>query len=126
MGSVYPLNSERMSLKQAGYPSRLVRLSSLIEYPKVNLDAYCPQRRKTEHGGHAIEYLAFEPLDIDLDNCGGLVPRQHQGVRPGCPHHHGRCFIRAREVVARGSIPAFYRKPRLAVLIGKGYRDDLP
>jgi hypothetical protein len=115
-----------MALKQSDYSGRLIRLSSLIEYPKVSLDTYCTQRGKIEHRTHAFEYLTFESFDINLDDRRGLVSCGEKGVSPDRSHQHGRGFITAREVVARSRVPAPHRQPRVAIVIGKGYRNNLP
>ena len=40
----------------------------------MNFNTYRPQRGKIQHRGHAVENLAFETLDINLDDCGDAWP----------------------------------------------------
>ena len=86
MECVGPFDRKLMRFDQLDQPPGFVRLSSLIERTEVNFHAYRPQRGKIEHRSHAVEDLAFETLDINLDDGGDNMARRHDGVCSVLPY----------------------------------------
>ena len=94
MRHIGPFNRKIMRFGQPDQPRGFVRLSSLIERTEMNFNTYRPQRGKIQHRGHAVENLAFETLDINLDDCRDTMACRDDGVCPVRPHRDGEAPAR--------------------------------
>ena len=126
VGYVGPFNRKIMRFGQPDQPRGFVRLSSLIERTEMNFNTYRPQRGKIKHRSHAVEDLALETFDINLDDCGDSMACGNDGVGTVLPHWDGGSSSTVRKMIARGRASGRHRQPRLAVLVRREPRQSPP
>ena len=123
---VGPFNPKVMHFGQPDQPCGFVRFSSLIERAEMNFNAYRPQRGKTKRRSHAVEDLALETFNINLDDCGDSMACGNNGVGPVLSHRDGGSSSTVREMVARGGASGGHRQPRLAIFVRQSPGNHLP